>query len=344
MSKVILPIEEKPLFLSRYESSVYFSVIQAQANKHEKDITPWLAGLMANYQHSTRFRWEYDTIKRMDWYANQKLFFKKFYRYDNRMPALNGLEIKNLLIHSLRQGKYVHLQMNTFFLPNDVSYQAYHRAVECLLYGFDDDNQEFYFIRFFPSKPITLCTASFDDVLNAVCKKEDHQIILDILQFNEDFTFRLDEKTLYNDLYDFLHSTRQIPQMTPNCDIQYGVESLNRFRDYISKIGVYYEYMDRKYFSSFYDFQTIIYIRYRYLKENGYLLTDNSDQQESKLPILSKQFLMDCITFNQTQNGKLLKEIIRIFNEIAEIDIHLSQIMLNSLRRHIELGQKNDLT
>ena len=332
MSKIILPIEENPLFLSRYESSVYFCVIQAQAKKFGKDISPWLAGQMANFHHSTSFLWEFDTIKKMDWYANQKLFFKKLYQFDNRMPGWNRQEIQDLLIRSIQQGKYIHSKMNTFFLPEDVSYQNFHRTVECLLYGVDIDKKEFYYIRFFPSQPISLCFASFDNVMNAICEKADHQILLDILQFNEEFVFQLDEKALYNDLYDFLHATRQYPSMKPNQVIRYGIASFKDFRDYLADVGLYYEYIDRKYVTSFFDFQTITAIRFRYLQENGYLSAENADFDHSQLPILSKRFLTDCIDFNQTQNGKILKKIIESFDRIFEIDVRLSQVMYDSMK------------
>lgn len=337
MSKVVLPIKEEALFLSMYESSVYFSVIQAQAERMGRDITPWLVGLMANYYHCPNFLWEFDTIKRTDWYVKQELFHKKHYQYDDRMPGWDCEEIQNLLICSLKRGRYIHTKMDTFYLPDDASYQAYHRTVECLLYGFDSDRKELYFIRFFPSQPITLCVASFNAVVNAICKKENHYILLDILEFNMDFPFRLDEEALHNDLYDFLHSTRQSPRMTPGYKIVYGLKSLDSFRTYLCEVGVYYEYIDQKNITSFYDFQTITHIRYRYLKDNGYLLTDIYDSNDSQLLVLSKQFLSDCIAFNQIQSKTILKQILEAYDKIVDIDIVLSQIMFDSLKKHMRL-------
>lgn len=334
--KVILPIEKTPLFLSRYESAICFSIIQAQAKKAGKDITPWLAGQMANVHHSTSFMWQFDTIKNMNWYADKKLFDKQSFLYDDRMPTWNRSEIIELLLQSLNRQKYIHTKINTFYVPDDVSYLSYSRNVECLIYGFDTEKETIYYARFFPDNPLTLCNISFETMLNAICEKEDHKIMLDILEFNPEFSFELNEKALSHDLYDFLNSTRQFVPMIPNREIRYGMDSLNQFRVYLTRIGVYQEFIDRKYVTFFYDFQTITGIRYQYLKESGYLSSGQDSLTAKRLQELSDCFLASCIEFNQTQNMELLKQIIKIFDEIIEIDTQLSKIMLEALKQAIK--------
>ena len=323
--KTVLPIKTDPLFVSRYESAVIIGVIQAQADKAEIDITPWLSGLMANYHHSTGFLWQFDTIKDMNWYSGQKLFKKFSYLFDDRMPGWSRNDIISLIRKSVASGQYVHAKADTFFLPGDLACRSVHRNVECLIYGFDEADNSVFCARFKPTAPVYLFKAGIDDIGDAIISKEDHRIPLDILEFNSEFQFTLDEKTLHNDLYDFLHSTKRNRPLIQDCKIFYGIVALKRFREYLSLVGEYYDQIDPKYYTSFLDFQTAAVIRTGYLYKSGCLTDENLLEDATRLESAKGSFLRSCKEYNSSKECRMLTSVINLFDEIVDIDVKLAE-------------------
>ena len=337
--KTVLPIKPEPLFVSRYESAVITGVIQANAENAGKDISPWLSGLMANYHHSTGFLWQFDTIKDMNWYSGQKLFKRFSYLYDDRMPGWKRDEISSLIRNSVSSGQYVHTKADTFYLPGDSAYKAIHRNVECLIYGFDEEDSSVFCARFMRTSPIYLFKVGIDDIVDAIALKEDHRITLDVLEFNFEFRFTLDEKTLHNDLYDFLHSTRRYKPMIPDCRIFYGLEALNKYRDYLSLVGEYYDRIDWKYYTSFLDFQTAAVIRTGYLYKSGYLTDENLLEDAARLESAKGIFLRSCKEYNSSKECRMLTSVINLFDEIVDIDVKLAASTVKAIKKKFSQQQ-----
>ena len=328
--KILLPVETEPLFVSRFESAVYFSVIQAQAKKYNRDITPWLACQLANYHHSKSFLWQFDTIKDMNWYAGKKLFFKQEYLSDVRMPGWNEADVAEIITEALKSGKYVHVKADAFYLPEDAGYNTLHRDTDCLVYGYDNEEETLYYLRHKPSLPLSFNKCSLSNMIDAACKRKCGTVSLNLLIYNSDFIFSSDHNDLYNSLYDFLHSTRQFPPVSRGFEIYYGLKSFQCLRNYICDVGLNYEHIDRKYYSSFYDFQIATLIRHRYFRETGIINPDSGDE-ETSLSGLSQNFLSACMAYNEKGEAKYLKEAIDCFDEIVSIDTVITVRLLKAL-------------
>ena len=337
--KTVLPIKPEPLYVSRYESAVITGVIQANAENAGKDISPWLSGLMANYHHSTGFLWQFDTIKDMNWYSGQKLFKKFSYLFDDRMSGWSRNDIISLIRKSVASGQYVHAKADTFFLSGDLAYRSVHRNVECLIYGFDEADNSVFCARFKPTAPVYLFKAGIDDIGDAIISKEDHRIPLDILEFNSEFQFTLDEKTLHNDLYDFLHSTKRNRPLIQDCKIFYGIEALKRFHEYLSLVGEYYDQIDPKYYTSFLDFQTAAVIRTGYLYKSGYLTDENLLEDAARLESAKGSFLRCCKEYNSSKECRMLTSVINLFDEIVDIDIKLAESTVKAIKKKFSQQQ-----
>ena len=326
MSRILLPFKKNPLFASsRYTSAVYFSIIEAQG----KDIMPWVAGEMVNYQYVPGDGWQFDTLKNMYWYDNIKLFYKQTYLFDSHIPGWKYADVFELAIRALEDHKYIHTRLNAYYLPEDAAYQSFHRTVNCLIYGYDDVKKEIYYLRFLPGDGITECCSSFNVVTEALCCKEDGQVQLELLRFNPDFEFKLNINELYNGIFDFLNSTQRnlsIVKVTPN---EFGIESLKRLRNYLIQVGSNYEYIERNYYTSFYDFQVAMDIRYRYLRQCGILPSDWYDTDIFEFKNTADQFLFNCEKYNKSKEKTLLKDIVRQFDQLVEWDIGFSSEMFD---------------
>lgn len=331
MSKVVLPIKKKPLFISRYESAACFSIIEAQ----EKNIIPWLANQMANYHHSKSFAGEFDTLKSMSWYVKEKLFFRQIYLYDRHIPGWKESDIIELIIDSINQRKYIHTKLNTFYLSDDESFQAFHRNIDCLVYGYDDQ-RNLYCIRFLPGKGPVEIYVAIDDFINALCYKEDWKVQFEILKFNCDFEFQLNMPKLYNDIYDFLNSTRENSVLIQNIPFYYGIEAFAKLREYFTQVGGFYERIERNYYTSFYDFQVAMYTRCEYLKTIGIVKNDWFDQIVLDLKDVSEKFLHNCEEYNKGSKNSMLATIIKQFDQLVEWDIVVSSEMLKGLKKTLE--------
>ena len=329
--KVILPMEKYPMFLSRYESAVYFSVIQAQG----KEILPWLSCQMLNCHCSNDFVWRFDTIKNMSWYADAGVFFRKRYLYDCHIPGWSRSEILDMLTGALERGQYVHTKLNPRFLPDDESFQSFSRDTEALIYGYDSEEKRFFFLRFLPDRGMTECSAAFDELIKALCEKEDGKAVFDLLKFNEAFPFRLNAKELYNGIYDFLHSTRQSAPLLATDRVDRGVVCLQKFGTYLTQVGVYYEYIDRKYYTAFYDFQVAMGIRYEHLCEIG-IIPKRPDTVLEAFRTTAEDFLLCCERYNRDREPSALPAILCHFDALLDRDISFSQEMLDALKLHLE--------
>lgn len=335
MNKILLPIDVSSPFISRFDRSICFNIARAQASAIGKDITPWLVGRLANLQFCA-VSLDGDNMNPIDWYLSPKLFYKKTFHTDDRMPHWNNRVIRDMLIQSIQRGEYIQTTFNTYYLEDDLSYGAYSRFVEVLIYGYDDTKKEFYYIRPFFSNPFSLCSVSYDKIVKAICEKDDHQIVLDSLRFNTGFVFELDEKALCRDLFNFITPRDKFSPVQQVSTPLYGVDYLKEFRKYLCRMGIDREYIDRDMFSVFCDFQTMMCMRYKYLKENGYLLEETYDAYYVQLPKLSKQFLDGCFSYNQKHNADVIKEIIGVYDQIVEIDLCLSRYMWRLLRDRIK--------
>ncbi len=331
MSRIILPIDINPIFISRYETSVCFSVIQAQ----KIDIEPLVATQMMNFHHSLNFVWEFDTIKDMTWYSDIKLFKKYLYWVDHPIPTWSKSDIKGTLFSSLKLGRYVHLKADTFYLGNDESADSFHRVVECLVYGYDDDQQVFHYLRFFPDHGVTECFATYENMVDAICNREDGKILLIALEFNKVFQSKLDIKKLYNGSIDFLNSTNQENALIHNEPIEQGVSSFRKLREYLSQVGLYYEYIDRKYYTAFVDFQTALYFRYSYLRKTEIIESNQFDETLELLKEAASTFLNNCTNYNHGRNLNLMKEILRDFDWLVDTDILITRKIIENLKEVI---------
>ena len=338
MDKILLPVETSPFFLSDFDRIGCVNIIRAQARAAGKDVTPWLIGQMANLQLKADLFNDNNpnlTVR----YSNQKVFLKKYYQSDNRLPFWDRQTVLNLLIDTLCKGEYVCPSIDTRHLTDDASYGAYSRKADGLIYGVDKAKKEFYYIRFLPSNPVTLCVASFDEMIKAISEKENHRVEWDSMRLNPDYSFELDEVALCKDLFDFITPRDKFSPVQHMSTPLNGIDYMSAFRNYLCRVGIDCEYIDYRMFTSIYDFQTLECMRFKYLKDNGYITEETFDAFAAQLPNLSKQFLIGCLSYNQKHNAGILREVIGVYDQIVEIDLRLSEAMWRALKARIPVKE-----
>lgn len=330
MSKLLLPIDHNPVFISRYESAVPFSVIQAQ----QISIEPLIATQMMNFHYSQNFVWEFDTIKDMTWYSDCKLFFKYLYTFDCHIPGWSKSDIQEILLFALNHGRYIHSKVDTFYFPEDESFDTFHRVTECLIYGCDDEREIFYCLRFLPDTGIVEYAVPYGNLIDSICNRLDGKVSFYTLEFNEKFESSLDVKKLYNGVTDFLNSTSRCNSLVHAAPVVQGVASFQKFMEYLTQVGLYYEYIDRKYYTAFYDFQTAMQIRYSYLRKIGIVTFNQYDKILIAFMEHAKDFLHDCENYNRNRNKMLIKDIIQDVNWLVEWDARLSGAILDGIKEN----------
>ena len=189
------------------------------------------------------------------------------------------------------------------------------------------------------TSPIYLFKVGIDDIVDAIALKEDHLIALDVLEFNSEFRFILDEKSLHNDLYYCLHSTRRHKPMIPDCRIFYGLEALNKYRDYLSLVGEYYDRIDWKYYTSFIDYQTAAVIRTGYRYKSGCLTDENLLEDAARLESAKGIFLRSCKEYNSSKECRMLASVINLFDEIVDIDVKLAESTVKAIKKKFSQQQ-----
>lgn len=182
-------------FLSDFDRIGCVNIIRAQARESGKDVTPWLIGQMANLQLKANL-FDDNNPNLIVRYSKQKIILKKYFQSDNRLPFWDRQTVLDLHIDTLSKGEYVCPSIDTRHLTDDASCGAYSRIIDGMIYGVDKAKKEFYYIRFFPSNPVTLCVASFDEMIKAISEKESHRVEWDCMRLNPDYSFELDEIAL----------------------------------------------------------------------------------------------------------------------------------------------------
>ncbi len=334
MDKRILPIETSPLLISDFDHSEVTGVILAQAKAFGKDVTPWLCGQMANFRLKTDLFGKRDTDY-PEWCSEQKIIFKYSFQSDTRMPFWNSVSVQDMLIESICRDEYLCAVMNAGHLSSDAGYGTFSRNIRVLIYGFDRTKKEFYYARFFPSAPITLCVASFEEAVKAISEREDHRVEWDGIRFNPEFAYELDETDLCRDLFDFITPRDKYTPIQHVSTPFNGIDYLGFFRMYLCRMGVDHEYIDRGLFASIYDYQSLLCIRLKYMKENGILPADSVDPHIMQLQQLSGAFLTGCVSYNREHNENTLKQIIVDYDQIADIDLRVSEEMWRALKARV---------
>ena len=338
--KKILPVETNPLFISSFETSVYFSIIKAQAELNKKDITPWLICQMANYRFNCNSLRQFDIIKNENWYAGIKLFFKRDYLFDVRIPGWDKSKIREIIQLSIDNKRYVHIKADAYYLKSDPAYKLIHIDVDCLIYGYDSEKELFYYLQHRYNNPLVFYESSISEMTEAACSRNCFRVNIDTLIYNRDFDFSFSEKTLYNSIYDFLNSTKQLINVVPDNKEYYGLEAFEKLRDYLKSIANYNDFLDWKVYSTFYDFQLASIYRCKFFLNNNYIADSKIAREVLYLSEISDTFLNKCKKYNFERNVHELAEIIELFDLIVNSDVLISKTILKTIK---ELVSSSDI-
>lgn len=105
------------------------------------------------------------------------------------------IDIVELIRDEIKEGWYVYICIDEFYIPERDVYQKEHFLHDCLVYGFDDSKKEFYIIGYNDKRMYRESKASYTQIRNSepqywICslrKSEQYKFLLDINKIQIDF-------------------------------------------------------------------------------------------------------------------------------------------------------------
>jgi hypothetical protein len=168
------------------------------------------------------------------------------YSIDNYTLIDCDININQLIINSLMRDNYMVCHLDEFFVPNRPTYQKEHYFHENMIYGFNNNKNE-YDILGFDNKGIFNSTkisyAQFEQAsIDLASKNHD----LKFLSLKNDFSYNLDLNCIINQLLDYLNGENSSSGYTilrnPTRDFVYGTKIYNQLIKYLrllyNNIGV----------------------------------------------------------------------------------------------------------
>ncbi|EGO8312552.1 BtrH N-terminal domain-containing protein, partial [Enterococcus faecalis] len=74
--------------------------------------------------------------------------------YTREYVKLSGIDIIKDITNMIREGYYVYLYLDEYFMPNRDAYQKFHLVHDNLIYGFDSDEEELFVLGYMNSQQL----------------------------------------------------------------------------------------------------------------------------------------------------------------------------------------------
>lgn len=313
--KVMLPFPEEPLSISYQYSAFVIGIIEANA---KKDITPWLCSryidctFRENYadKFSISFYDHFATYENV--LINEKVSFQI-----KTIEKLN-INIISLIKTMLSNQKYIYGHYNEKYVPGKKSFEKKYRYHDFLLIGYDDFKEVFISVGYLADEKFQKFEIPYKNMMDALLTLDTPVLSIDIFSFNSSFIFSFDLEKILLMLENYIKS--EVSSFEKINGHFYGIDSIKELSYHFKKTCLYTSDFKIKYTKSLLEHKKFMFLRIKYLCENGYLNEKYYVEQASVIFNEAKLIHLMGMKYRISKQKTILNDLCEKILEINEME------------------------
>ena len=247
----------------------------------------------------------------------------------------------DVIKNKIDYGAYCFIYIDRFYIPfHKMWYQKGHLTHEMLIYGYDDQKQEFLCSDNGDNGMYGHFTCTFAEVLDGYWKNENDDpyyfsmhYIQNIIIPEEPYMFNYAQaKSSFNN---YLYSKTMLNESEECIPSIFGFKVhnlvLENQKSLIDKYGDNY-YFNLRQIYLIVDHKELMKNRVVYLMERGYLPNEEFDKKYDYLCVKYKLLLSKCIKYNITKNKGILDKHFKLFQELIEYERNVLEDIIKKLK------------
>ncbi|MGG3523971.1 hypothetical protein COM13_29300 [Bacillus pseudomycoides] len=261
-------------------------------------------------------------------------------------------DIMNFIKSCIDNNKYVHLYLDEYHVPNRVNFNKLNFTHENLIYGYDDMKRTFTILGFNENMIFKSTIISYDQFLKAylgvtslieskILNQELHPNSIDIFntintfEFNNDGNYSFNKKLVLESLKDYKegnNTSERFEMIREPWDRAYGMDCYKHFINYFEMLLNNEAFYDIRFLHNLWEHKLLMSKRVDFMQKNNYINLEPDTIK--KFETIEKKVLSlrnTMIKYFMTNNRSEIELILSTLPKIAELDGHLTNILIESL-------------
>ena len=256
----VLPFEEKPFFQCYHNRAFPLGVIQGNA---ATDIMPWLCAKYINCSFEPQsYGMKFDICTFDAWGNIEKITTSQTISLDKPIYDLLNINIIETIKKLIDNNYYVHGGYNEKYIPRKAAYKKYDCPHDYMIIGYDDENKKLISVGYTDSEKYERFEINYEDYIQSLSKEH---IEINTCKFNKNFKILLNLDRVISELKDYISSSNSA--YNAFLKKHYGIDALEKFKDYISECYENKKIVEKKYTRAFNEHRNMMLNRIRYLAQ-----------------------------------------------------------------------------
>lgn len=249
------------------------------------------------------------------------------------------LDKKTIVKHAIDCNKYVWFCFDEYSIPDRALYQKKHFVHDCLLYGYNEEREEFKIFGYNNTGKCVTSVIKYDEfdrskpsLIKTVQKNPEYEFVLDIrfiIESLEKYLNIREEFTL--DLIAYQCNYFHVKNSFEPCFC--GMEAVERWKNMIVDEINMKEYIDLRPFSVFYEHKKIMCIRMSYISKKIQELQKYIEAVES-IERNARILINLALKYNVDKKSITFQRIIKQIDEIVEKEKSILCVIVNILKKY----------
>jgi len=315
---IILPYNLKPI-LCAYQPEAFLCGILF--SKNEK----YLPYLLSHYIQFIYYE-DYATYRTRLNYNN---FYENWLFKNHGLISFNCLSIPYFITESeridfvkivsdvLHDGYYIMGIYNEYFIPGKSAYNSHHFDHDYLIYGVDEEKQEFYSAGYLQDGFYSTFTIPFDNYNKSLHTTNRPYHIFWFLKFNNDLELSFNINTVKQGLWNYLNSYK--PDNSKNT---YGLQAIESLITLFEEMKNKQNDVDLRSLFALKEHKQLMRIRLNYMMEKNHIKRDEHILVEYDQMIQQSEMALSLgMKYNITKNQSTVDKICGILHENMKMEI-----------------------
>lgn len=261
-------------------------------------------------------------------------------RIQREMLAVFQTDIVRFAKESLDLGHYVYLNIDQFYIPRRNHYQRQNFAHDILVFGYDEEAEEFEVLGFredFQFAPSRVSYAEFEAAYRSLDVIENWSEEICLYRLNPKPKFQFDPKLLADRLEEYLlgtNTSERFYEIGETYDRAYGMQAYPYLKKYFQALMEDRIWYDVKYTHVLWEHKRAMTLRLQFLEERG-----DVDPAEGLLEA-ARQVEQQALTFKNIfmrvgidHDLSRLSKIVEGLDSMAQAESELLERLIAALRR-----------
>lgn len=321
MSEHILPMKIDPVVRCYHNLAFPLCFIQGNAEKLEKDITPWLIGKYLNCMFDEKVYDNKYEICMNDWWGHEEhvIFHQHICMFKHIYINLK-IDILQFVKKIIDQECYISGSYNEKYIPGKEAYRIKDYNHDYLVYGYNDEKQVLYSVGYLANRKFVAFEIPYQNFIDSLFCNSTEKLEFNIWNYNSEFQFKADYERIKRGLNDYITSSNSYGTHDGR---SYGINANKKLIEFIyaraSRPGR--NLIDDRYTRAFFEQKTIQNICVQHLcNEKIISLCDKDLKLMHEIYLKANSIYLLVIKYNMSKDKSLLENIVSVYEEIAEIE------------------------